>query len=147
MRNVTNEEKTAPSGVLTGFVAMSNFDIEIDGDGGNAFVTLASKVGTFRLKIAFALMSRLHHAVDMIVNQMLHRQGAFLDEGMDAVEQVKQRAPSINAKGCEVSLDEQGFVIALFQFDSGPPMAVRMTPDEAHELDKQWQAIRARMLN
>lgn len=143
----TNEEKTAPSGVLTGFVAMSNFDVQIDGDGGNAFVTLASKVGTFRLKVAFALMSRVQHAFTMVVSQMLDRQGAFLDEGMDAVEQIKQRAPSINAKGCEISLDEQGYVIALFQFDAGPPIAVRMTPDEAHVLDQQWQAIRARMLN
>lgn len=148
MRALVNEQEPAPSGVLTGFVAMSGFDIRIDGDGGNAFVTLLSrKVGIFRLKIAFALMSRLHHAVDITVDQMLHRQGAFLDEGESTVEHIKARAPSINAKGCEISLDERGDVVMLFQFDEGPPMAVRMTPEEAIALDGQWQKLRATIFN
>lgn len=150
MRNgTTEEEQNGPSGILTGFVAMSGFEIDIDGDGGNAFVTLvSSKVGTFRLRVRFALMSRFQHALDMVVKRMLHRQHAFLDEGESTVEHVKACAPAINAEGCEVSLDEQGNVVVLFQFtDHGPPMAVKMTPDEANGLDHQWRAIRAKMLN
>jgi hypothetical protein len=145
MRTTGNEEKDQPSGSLMGFVSLSNFELDIDADGGNAFITLIARgIGIFRLRVAFALMSRFQHAVDMIVNTMRWRQGAFIDGGADSIERVKASALRPNVDNSSITL-EHGEVVMLLQFDEAPPLAIKLTPEKAEQLAKQYYAVRVKM--
>lgn len=139
--------KSEPAGVLSGYVTMSNFNLEIDNDGGFAFVTLLSrKVGTFRLRVSFAMMSRLQHAIEVTVNAMHGRQRAFIDGGADSVDNVKAAALRPNIENCDITLDG-GDIVVLWQFADAPPFAVRMTPDDAEQLAAKYYAVRRKVVN
>lgn len=131
-----------------GFVAMTGFDIKIDADGSNAFVTLLQKIGVFRLKIPFRMMSRLKHRIDRVVDEMDIRQKALFDEGEDSIDLIKAHAPMIRRDGCEVTV-EGGEVVVLYQFQTlqGPPLAVRMTIDDANALVAEFGNLKSSFLH
>lgn len=142
-----SNERSEPAGVLSGFVTMSNFDLTIDPDGSNAFVTLISKkVGIFRLRVSFAMMSRFQHAVDLAVNMMRWRQHAFIDGGADSVASIKAMALRPNVENSDITY-EGGEVVVLWQFDDAPPLAIKMSMDQAEVLANKYYALRRTAVN
>lgn len=147
MRTTDSEKTTQSPGLFMGFVALSGFDITIDGDGSYAFVTLLSRrIGTFRVKVPFQLMARFKRSIDLVVDQMLFRQGANLDGGEDAIELIKATAPLAKRDGCEITIDGDQ-VVVLYQFEEGPPIAVRLMIADANELVGEYGDRKAAVLH